>query len=69
MRSYEEISADIKSAKSISDVHALRLLADEMQAIGTAEAEASSLSAHGIIALLTSDYSTSLECYRRAFDI
>lgn len=66
MRTFEEIKAGITQAGRMNDTMALRMLAAEMQAIGTPEAEASACTAAGTAARLTGDYRAAPDHYQRA---
>ena len=69
MRTFEEINVDIEEAIRINDTNALRVLATDLQALATAEAEACAISTLGTAARLTGDYPVALEHYTLALQL
>ncbi|MBS1562123.1 MAG: tetratricopeptide repeat protein [Bacteroidetes bacterium] len=66
MRSFEELNAATKHARSIGDVAALQQCAEELEALGMPEADALAANARGVACRFHEDYATALEHFLRA---
>ena len=66
MRAFEEILNDIRQAFGINDAEALLRFANELDEIGSQQAEAPASTARGWALYLTGDYPLALEHNRRA---
>ncbi|MBS1560988.1 MAG: tetratricopeptide repeat protein [Bacteroidetes bacterium] len=66
MRTFDEISEDIRRVKDRSELPLLQALVSEMQSLGTPSAEALAIDALGYAAWISEDYPRSLEHYHRA---
>ncbi len=66
MRTFDEIRADINTANRNNDIESLRVLAQEMRALGTPQSEASALIALGAVDKYVGDYASAMEQYRQA---
>lgn len=66
MRTFDIIDAEIKAATAISDLPALKTLAEEMVNLGTTKAKASGFDVFGSLNQMTGNYVSALENYSLA---
>ena len=69
MRTFDEIQADVQHATDINDADALMILATELDALQTPQAEALASRSRGWALLLRGDYPEALSHLHRALEV